>query len=272
MTMEAGQVFIIGNKRSGTSLLTSLLNLHPNIFVSYESDIIWILFQAEKQGLSHLRPYPWDGPLGMRATLKACQGMLQDFSNRAPRGKNPVEIFSSVLEYLMVHGSDVQRPYPKKDLSWLGDKKPVQQCDPEISPFLRRHFPGARYIHMVRNPRAVVPSKIRAAEKWNEGVPEYWKGTPAQILERWAVHEEWVLEAKSWGGGRVHSLRMEDLCEEPVRRMREVFEHLEVDVPENMDDTIRASVRRDPNEKYRSFSLPALPAAERIMRLYHYTP
>ena len=39
-------LFIMGNKRSGSTLMTDLLNSHANVFVSHESDIAWILYQA----------------------------------------------------------------------------------------------------------------------------------------------------------------------------------------------------------------------------------
>ena len=42
-------LFIIGNKRSGTSQLVRILNLHPEIFIAHESDIIWILHQFYRQ-------------------------------------------------------------------------------------------------------------------------------------------------------------------------------------------------------------------------------
>jgi len=32
-------LFLVGNKRSGTSQLVRLLNLHPKIFVAHESDV-----------------------------------------------------------------------------------------------------------------------------------------------------------------------------------------------------------------------------------------
>src|SRR5947209_8001096 len=59
------QVFLMGNKRSGTSLLVRLLNLHPEVFASHESDILWILFQARKEWPEKFECHPWDGPLGM---------------------------------------------------------------------------------------------------------------------------------------------------------------------------------------------------------------
>jgi len=54
-------VFIVGNKRSGSTQLMALLNLHPNIFVSNESDIIWILYRFHNN--QDIVPYPWDTPV-----------------------------------------------------------------------------------------------------------------------------------------------------------------------------------------------------------------
>jgi LPS sulfotransferase NodH len=39
-------LFIMGNKRSGSTLVTDLLNAHPRVFVSHESDVAWLLYQA----------------------------------------------------------------------------------------------------------------------------------------------------------------------------------------------------------------------------------
>jgi hypothetical protein len=38
-------LFIVGNKRSETSQLVRILNLHPQVFEYHESDISWILYQ-----------------------------------------------------------------------------------------------------------------------------------------------------------------------------------------------------------------------------------
>lgn len=67
-------LFLVGNKRSGTSHLVRLLNVHPSVFVAHEADVVWILYQIA-QGAPY-QCYPWDGPVGMEATLKACADLL----------------------------------------------------------------------------------------------------------------------------------------------------------------------------------------------------
>ncbi|MCK5521977.1 MAG: sulfotransferase [Thiomargarita sp.] len=67
-------VFIIGNKRSGSTQLMHLLNLHPNIFVSNESDILWILYRFHND--LDIVPYKWDTPIGINRTLEKHKDLL----------------------------------------------------------------------------------------------------------------------------------------------------------------------------------------------------
>jgi len=149
-------LFFIGNKRCGTTLMVNLLNLHPRVFVSHESDIIWTLYQIG-QGIEPGQ-HSLDGGLGISITLEKCAHLLDQF-------RDVQHIFDSVTQYLMVNGSEIQMKYDKSDLLWMGDKKPVQCCDPIMLPFLKMHFPGAVLIHMVRHPVACVASKMTAAPK-----------------------------------------------------------------------------------------------------------
>jgi hypothetical protein len=108
-------LFIIGNKRSGTSQLVRLLNLHPQVFVSHESDIIWILYQFH-HGLP-FRAHPWDSDKGMRLTLQLCGHWLR-------RGQSPRQNALAVQCALMEAGSPWLPPQKKTNLLWIGDKKP----------------------------------------------------------------------------------------------------------------------------------------------------
>jgi len=176
--------FITGNKRSGTSQLVRLLNLHPNIFVSHESDIIWILsnFYNNKP----FSPYVWDSPLGMEYTLKTCRHILD-------KNKTPRENFFAVQLHLMERGSPWLPQMMKKDLIWVGDKKPFQHADPKLIEFILDIFPEAYFIHLVRHPFAVALS----ADKFKKRHGDIWLDlTLEEKVERWAIHERWVLELK----------------------------------------------------------------------------
>ena len=114
-------LFVVGNKRSGTSLLVRLLNAHPNLYMSHESDILWLLY-CHDNGLP-FEPHPDDGFLGASYTLKQAAQFF-DSDKRIP------EIFERVQHHLMRVGSPWLDAMEKPALTCMGDKKPVQMTDP----------------------------------------------------------------------------------------------------------------------------------------------
>ena len=263
--MAPRPLFFIGNKRSGTSHLVRLLNMHPNIFVSHEADTIWILYQAIKG--KAFRRYLWDGPYGMQATLDVCSGILASDPKATIRSWGVREAFFRIEDLLMRKGSNVQACYEKQALKWIGDKKPVQQADPELHPFMMEHFPDARYIHIIRDPRAVVISALRFK---GQGKVDYWNKSSDQVLTRWAIHEEWVLAVKEQDNLNVISVRFEDLCERPREVMTELYEFLELPATDAVLQQNKEATSRGMNDKYRGSKLRIAKRARRVMDVYGY--
>lgn len=292
-------LFVIGNKRSGSTLMTDLLNVHPRVFVSHESDIAWILYQAREQRPDRFEPHPLDSSLMLSSTVKSCARILRSTLGERPGRAEVVEAFYRAQAQLMKNylrpsfkqrlkrAAKVlgKRPTParlwhalrqkpellrKENLAWTGDKKHAQLLDPAVQSFLRSHFPDARYVHVVRHPKGVVASTMQAAERWSE-VPAYFKGSAEQILEQWAVHEEWAIEAKGGGENPVLTVRLEDLWSDPLPVMSEVLKFLDLEMTDGFAELIPQMVyKRDPNQKYASFPLPDVPRAARIMQIYGY--
>jgi sulfotransferase family protein len=266
-------LFFVGNKRSGTSLLVELLNFHPDVFVTPESDLVWILYQMRGGWPEAFQCYPWDGPAGMHRTLERAGTILKRAAHNGNGNGNGHHdsagipgLFVQVQEQLRLSAS---AEVAGKSPSWLGDKKPVQQSDPQLRPFLRQHFPQARYLHIVRDPAAVVASKLKAARQWKT-VPDFWKDEPDRILERWAIHEEWVQQAKATEDPELLELRFEQLCRQPVEIMAEVFQFLDLDMPGEIADQIRRKVQVDPNRKYETFEVHPSECAKKMMQFYGY--
>lgn len=158
----------------------------------------------------------------------------------------------------------------KRDLAWTGDKKHAQYLDPDLQPFIRAHFPDARYVHVVRDPRGAVASVVEAARKWDV-MPDYFRGTVEQVLERWAIHEEWVLRMKETDADASFTVRLEDLWREPHAIAGRLLDFLGLEPTDDFVTQIPQLIHpRDPNEKYASFALPEVPRASRIMEIYGY--
>ncbi len=210
-------LFIIGNKRSGTSLLVRMLNLHPQVFVSHESDIVWILHLFH-QGRPY-RAHPWDSDRGMRSTLRTCGHLLR-------RDQSPQQNLIAVQQHLMEQGSPWLSPQQKTDLLWMGDKKPFQHTDPELLAFIHQHFADAHFLHIVRHPFAVAMSSSRFNETADG---DFWLGlSPQEKVERWIFHEQAVLKLREAMPDRVHSLRYEDLCRQTEGELAGVFHFLQL--------------------------------------------
>jgi hypothetical protein len=246
--------FIMGNKRSGTTLLTTLLNCHPKLWVGTEKDIIWILYQCQVGDCWRFAPYEWDTPYSMWQTLHENFGKIANIRRAGDRREAIVDAFYSLAK--------------ESQLEWAGDKKPVQHADPAIHSFIRTHFPDARFLHIVRHPRACVGSMMRVVQSYAIG-PRFYYWPSERIFARWAIHEDWVLEARS-RGSPIHSLRYEDLCADPIGEMKKVFKFLDVESNQELYDRLEAKVGPNANPQHEELPVPPQLRLQRIMRQYGY--
>ena len=250
--------FITGNKRSGTSQLVRLLNLHPRVFISHESDIIWILYRFYNH--QPFEAYPEDGPRGMEYTLQKCGHLLD-------KDKSPAENFFTVQKSLMRQGSPWLVPVEKENLLWVGDKKPFQYSDPELTNFILDFFPETRFIHLIRHPFAVAAS----AEKFNKTPDgDFWKGiTPEEAVKKWAYNEKRVLDLKRSSKTNVLDVRYEDLCRNTEKELSRIFAFLDL----RCEHKIFKKARRDTHYSVKNFpEIPFDRETRLVMKEYGYSP
>jgi hypothetical protein len=225
-------VFIVGNKRSGSTLLVNMLNEHPEVCVTHESDIIWTLYQCRLGIPQSFRSFPLDAPRGMEALLDSYGSVLNELLRPLPSAQRLTEAFFDVQRRVIEQGTAVHVPLKKAEgLAWIGDKKPLQHASPEIRDFILSLFPDAHFVHIIRHPAAVVASKQEAARTWAI-VPRHWKGDATSILEQWRLQEDLVLDMKASFPDRTHTVRLEDLCDRPAEQMARLFAFLDLEMPE----------------------------------------
>lgn len=248
-------VCIVGNKRSGSTQLMHLLNLHPNIFISNESDIIWILYRFH-QNLD-ITPYRWDTPVGMNATM-------EKFGHLLSKDKTPYENFVTLQTEIMEKGLLKVKPMHKEKLLFIGDQKPFQQIDPEILPFIKTHFPNAQFLHLIRHPFPVVLS----SQVFYGGV--LWKGMSAdEILARWTMHEQWVEQAKTNANIPILDVKYEDIVTDTRAAMIKMFDFIGVPY----DDAVLEAARRSTRDEVKLHPrLHCPPETLEIMEKYGYKP
>ncbi|MEZ4826782.1 MAG: sulfotransferase [Bacteroidia bacterium] len=203
-----GPLFISGMPRSGTKLLRDLVNNHSRISIpTHESHLIpWMI-----------RTLGIDFDLNQEVNLEKAVAAFRTtkfFGNypqkaekvtaayiRSQADKLSWAVFFEVLFRLMA-------PDNEGDFIW-GDKTPGYILHYDLLQVL---FPGARFVHIIRDPRdyawsvqnAWGRSMYRAAHRWNE--------TMKSIRE------------KAAGNANYLEVRYEDLLENPAAVLRQISE------------------------------------------------
>lgn len=152
--LNVKQLFICGVGRSGTSLVQSMLSAHPKIAFLPETGF--------------LRRYARDGVLSKRYRSGGRDGVLQalrsdqricrleiDLEHVTNQSLNDSPEFSDIAWYKRV----LYAYQTRHDATIVGDKDPRAV---EMLPFLRREFPSAQFLHVIRDPRDVLVSKNNA--------------------------------------------------------------------------------------------------------------
>ena len=283
--------------------MANLLNTHPRVFVSHEADTAWLLYQHRDGVPRRVEPHPLDSDMMLRQTARIGRRTLRRTLGGGADTESVRAAFYDIERRLMerwVRGQrrpggglrrtikEVgKRPTPRRlwralrrerqvldkdfeGLAWVGDKKHAQMLDPGVRGFLTAHFPDARSVHVVRDPRGAVASMQRAADEWWVK-PDSFGGTAEDVLAAWAEVEERVLAAKEQEAAPILTVRLEDLAADPHAEMARVFDFLDLDLVPVVERWIPQLVwQTDPNRKHGDVPLPDVPRARAVMERYGY--
>ncbi len=193
--------FILGRPRSGTTLLRTLLDVHPSITIPLEnSGLIHLYFK-------YRRVKQWD--------QNKLKDLFKDFRNLNfienwnLDWKAIEDIFDHASsehltfhEIIKVYYSHYQSEFAKEEILCLGDKSPLNSL---YSKELFQLFPDAKYIHLVRDYRANLasmskhdvfsPSSTAMLMQWKKSVTQINKlaiEDPQRFLQ--VRYEELVLD------------------------------------------------------------------------------
>jgi LPS sulfotransferase NodH len=213
-----GVLFIVGASRSGSTLLERLLNELPGVMSVGELQRVWRRGFVENQLCSCGQPFqdcPFWGEVRQRLQADgslADVGTVDALSRRAfRRGLRPLPTGEAILAHwsrLFGAIADVS------GARWLVDSSK----DPVYAARLAR-LPGfqTRYLHLIRDPRAVAYSKMRRRLR-----PEiHWAEAYMATRSAWGSAGSWnrthrLAEAAHRAVGRPwQRLRYEDLAADP---------------------------------------------------------
>ncbi len=193
---KASMLFILGHGRSGTTLLQSFLNSHPNIVAPAEYEFI-VHFYPRFGKIKHL-------------TKKDITEFIEAlYTSEDPHFFNWQLDKEHVTEKLI--STSVNEDYPtlckilisltadnKTEIRILSDKNPINSI------FVRKLsniFPDAKFIHLIRDPRDSVYGYMRRLQQKN----------PFFLSRRWKRYNQVIDDFKGKFPERFFTLKYEDM-------------------------------------------------------------
>ncbi|MFQ5530017.1 MAG: sulfotransferase [Gemmatimonadota bacterium] len=259
-------VFIIGAGRSGSSILHELLGYHPRIgWMSELCDRYPRQPRRNRQVLAAMR-LPFVGPLlRRRFEPRECYAFFDEFY---PGFSEPMrDLTAADLTHRAAAG---MRTALQAVTEAPRDTLMVKLTGwPRIG-FLAELFPEARFVHLVRDGRAVANSLLQVP--WWRGWrgPDNWRfgPLPEPFRELWESHDrsfvalaaiEWrlIMDAVDSSRdlipeGRMLDVRYEDLCESPVAVMKDIVGHFPLEWSNELNQALVRFPLRSRNEKWPS--------------------
>jgi hypothetical protein len=217
-----GPIFVVGSPRSGTSILTWCLGQHPNILLLEESN--WMTAFAVDVAVAFRR-----GSLRAERSQFSSMGMCREDLMR--------DIGQAVNKSILAHRTKFEatraaRPVPGRPGAHPAFQISRAKTDaksrwvngtPEYSLLisgLRKLFPHARFIHLLRNVEEVIPSMVQFERVTGlklvsdeDQAYQYWMRTVRACLE--AEH--------AYGPRVVYRLNYDELVGQSERAMRSIL-------------------------------------------------
>ena len=201
-------IFIVGSPRSGTSILTWCLGKHANIFPVPESN--WM----GEFGLNVAASYQMGIARGDRTILSAMDISREEFFANFGR---------SINDLILRHRLDLEkkrkmtRPPTEPKMRWVDGT-------PEYSLHiyaLRKLFPEAVFIHVLRDP----PEVVRSMLNFHRVAGTHLVQNEEQAYKYWLRMVKACVQAEqAYGSEVVHRLSYIALIDDPERAIRSLLE------------------------------------------------
>lgn len=197
----------LGNSRSGTTLIASLLDAHPEMVISHELDILRMVnTPIGKLGL-------YGRIFNKSRWFASHDAQWQTYSYRVPTG------WQGRFDKLKV----------------IGDKKAHHSCvllhqDPSLLMRLQRKVKvPIRIIHIVRNPFDNITTKARkGAQRQLEATPEKLQ----EVADVYFRNIDMVETIKRDGHFAVHEIQFETFLDQPERELKALCSFLGTSCPD----------------------------------------
>lgn len=208
-------IFIIGVGRSGTTLLMTMLNAHSRICFPPEATFLHRYLCRPK---AHKK---------IKKDKSQLFNLLNEDSNFKRLKMKAEDVLDNMNNDWNLKGYylNMLRKYAiSKRKNFIGDKYPRNL---ELLPEMKYLFPNAYIIHIIRDPRDVIASRLKT-----------WWGQRRNFISHIGITREMLKLASEQGrklfGERYYELRYEDLLTNTEIKLKEICEKIGVPYEKNM--------------------------------------
>lgn len=239
--MTFSPIFIVGNSRSGTTLLARILSKHTQVHILNETHFL-TSYKEQRKYFSQLKQQDKKHLINLLLTVEYrginYKNEYLKYSDEAKivfSGCAECKTFSSLLAFFFKYTAK------KKGKTICGDQTPSHIFHTEE---ILKIFPNAKFINIVRDPRAVLLSqkhKWKAAKKMRQPTREivrtFFNYHPFTTSLLWKKGVEAGRQAKSDLPPNVfHALQFEKLLEDSESVLRKLCNFIEVGFETGMLD------------------------------------
>ena len=205
MTIASDPIVLFGAPRSGTTFLTELLNAHPEVHITHEMRLFAWAHETLVKSAKINRLLVTHREEFLEHATKYSAGMIRDFYA-------------------------AQWPHVR----YWGDKNPhyADVWNRGCLDTIRKIFPGAKFIHIIRDGRDVVASITR--RKHSDG--RSWADIETAA---WSWHDHTAIGAafgRKISPGSYHEIRYEDLVADEHLAARSLFGFLDIPLHPAVED------------------------------------
>lgn len=266
-SIEKGPVFIVGNSRSGTTMLMRAFNLHSKIHAVNEPHFWERLYLPDQPSQN----FSEDDAVKLMSRLICSQRQAFQQEEDVDQYRKEASKILSTESKTTRSEMDVYRQFLYHETQRNG-KEVVCEKTPRNAFYLEhilRAFPNALVINMVRDPRSVLLSqkmKWKRKKLGSTGQPGKERWRLRLNYHPWIMSKLWVSGIKAAvefeGDSRVMSIRFEDFLENPRQLLSDVcqklnlpFEAHMMEIPfagssTEMDDTSKTGIRSKKHDEW----------------------
>ena len=219
---EMPMFFIIGRPRSGTTLLSLMLDAHPHVAIPGECNFILAL----SNNFKNIKTMDERSKLLFMSDLRGSKYFdtlaIDREALRQKLSETEATTFGKLIRMVQLSSQSV---HAKRDITITGDKNPSYSSENFHKIF--SCFPEARYIHLVRDYHDHIASMLSG---------NFRSPSATFIAMVWRRSIKMMKRYEKKYPENFYTLRYEDLVAEPESHMQRLCEFLEIPYYEGLSD------------------------------------